>query len=106
MFIAVAIAYRARLIWAGISVWEGGLLSVGFFVLEAILLAGSRDALRKYYSRAARLLRNRLGGEKGELVMTNGYGHKKKKVHEKVAAKSPRVVERSPKDEKRPKESN
>jgi len=59
MFLAVAIAYRARLIWEGISVWEGGLLSVGFFVLEAILLAGSRDALRKYYSRASRLLRNR-----------------------------------------------
>lgn len=88
----MAIAYRARLIWQGISVWEGGLLSVGFFVLETILLAGSRDALRKYYSRAARLLRNRSNGEKGKLIMTNGYGHKKEKTDKRPPARDEKEV--------------
>jgi hypothetical protein len=37
--------------------------------------------------------------------MTNGYGHKKKEVGEKVAAKSPRTVKRTPREEKKPKDS-
>jgi hypothetical protein len=57
-FVAMAIAYRVRLAWLRSSPWQEGWWTVAFMVLEAILLAGSRDALRKYYSRAARLLRN------------------------------------------------
>ena len=33
MFIAVAIAYRARLTWQGIGIWQGGLSSVGFLMM-------------------------------------------------------------------------
>jgi hypothetical protein len=58
MFIAVAVNYRARLISHGIVIWEAGWPAVGFFVLEFLLLLGSRDALRKYYSRTGRLLRD------------------------------------------------
>jgi hypothetical protein len=56
MFIAVAFAYRARLVWEGRSVVEELWPTIGFLVLEAILFVGSRDTLRKYYARAERLL--------------------------------------------------
>lgn len=59
MFIAVGFAYRAWLVYEGKTLLEGGWSSLGFVLLELVLLAGSRDALRKYYRRAEQLLRAR-----------------------------------------------
>jgi hypothetical protein len=55
MFIAAAFAFAARCVsgdWPSSAAWP----AAGFAVLEAILLAGSRDTLRKYYTRTQQLL--------------------------------------------------
>lgn len=59
MFIAAAFSFAAKAVSAGswASVRVGPL--IGFLLLEAILLAGSRDTLRKYYSRTQQLLSSR-----------------------------------------------
>ena len=55
-FVAIAIAYAVRL--AGGCRWCGGAgwADLGFVIVEAVLLAASRDALRKYYSRVSQVL--------------------------------------------------
>jgi hypothetical protein len=59
MFVAIGFAYRARLVYEGRTFIGGGWSSLGFVLLELVLLAGSRDALQKYYRRAEQLLRAR-----------------------------------------------
>jgi hypothetical protein len=59
MFIAAGFAYGARAIAEGSAFWLDGWTSVGFLALEAILFAGSRDTLRKYFSRTQQLLNTR-----------------------------------------------
>jgi hypothetical protein len=56
MFIAAAFSCSAKVLSTGYSssVHAGPLL--GFILLEAILFAGSRDTLRKYYTRTQQLL--------------------------------------------------
>lgn len=59
MLVAVALSSAARLHAAGTasSLRAGPVL--GFILLEAILFAGSRDTLRKYYDRTQQLLSSR-----------------------------------------------
>jgi hypothetical protein len=59
MFIAAGFAYGARAIAEGCAFWLHGWLAVGFLALEAVLFAGSRDTLRKYFSRTQQLLNTR-----------------------------------------------
>ena len=59
MFVAVAFTFAARQVADGNSLWSQGWLAVGFLALEAVLCAGSRDTLRKYYSRTQQLLNTR-----------------------------------------------
>lgn len=54
--IAGAIACTAYFISKGASICQPSWWSLGFVLLEIVLLAGSRDSLRKYYLRAERLL--------------------------------------------------
>jgi hypothetical protein len=56
MFVAVAFTYRAWLVWLGKPIWEERWATLWFLVLEVIFFTASRDALRKYYARAERLL--------------------------------------------------
>jgi hypothetical protein len=56
MFVATAFTYAARSIAEGSAFWSQGWSAVGFLALEATLLAGSRDTLRKYYLRTRQLL--------------------------------------------------
>lgn len=55
VFVAVALAYVGCLI-AGGGMCRTGWNNVFVIILELVLLAGSRDALKKYYSRVERLL--------------------------------------------------
>jgi hypothetical protein len=55
-FVAAAFAVAARWIAEGGPFWLQGWSVVGFLALEATLLAGSRDTLRKYYARTRQLL--------------------------------------------------
>ena len=55
---------------------EIGLPTAGCLFLELVFLAGSRDALRKYYARAERLLGTTISQD-GDEKMTNGYDHEK-----------------------------
>ncbi len=66
--VALAFAYPA---WT--SATGGATLSthIAFVIVELVFLAMSRDALRKYYARAARLL-GILDRAEGRLVMGNG----------------------------------
>ena len=56
LFVAVALAYAQCLAWPHGSVCGGGWRLASVVLLEMVLLAGSRDALRKYYRRVERLL--------------------------------------------------
>lgn len=56
MFVAAAFAVAARWMAEGTGTWPRGWSAVGFLALEAILWAGARDSLRKYYSRTQQLL--------------------------------------------------
>lgn len=56
MFVAVAFTVATRLSATGYAIGLQGWTAVGFLALEATLLAGSRDTLRKYYSRTHQLL--------------------------------------------------
>lgn len=56
MLVAISFAYAARLLAVGIDSIQSLGLHVGFVIVWIILLAGSRDALRKYYRRASDLL--------------------------------------------------
>ncbi len=56
MFVAVAFTYAVKLLSNGRSLCSVGWSDLGFAVIQLILLAGSRDTLRKYYSRMERLL--------------------------------------------------
>jgi hypothetical protein len=58
LLVALVFLYGARLARLGWGPQEGGVWpQVGFVTLAAILLLASRDTLRKYYSRAAMILR-------------------------------------------------
>ena len=56
MLVALAFAYAARRtaqgVWLGSLAWA----DFGIVLLEAVFFLGSRDALRKYYTRVAQLL--------------------------------------------------
>lgn len=54
--IAGVIAYVAHLSRHGTTLYQQIWPALGFILLELVFLAGSRDALRKYYSRVERLL--------------------------------------------------
>jgi len=54
--IAGAMAYAAHFSRHGINLCQPIWPTLGFILLELVFLAGSRDALRKYYSRVERLL--------------------------------------------------
>jgi hypothetical protein len=56
MFVAVAFAAVACLVEGGGTAKAIGWPGVGFLALELVLFAGSRDTLRKYYSRTRQLL--------------------------------------------------
>lgn len=56
VFVAVALAYIGCLVSGKVGLCGGGFRDVGVVLLELVLLASSRDALKKYYSRVARLL--------------------------------------------------
>jgi hypothetical protein len=58
MCIAAALSFYARVFresYAPVGLWP----TLGFVVLELVLFAGSRDALRKYYARTQQLLNSR-----------------------------------------------
>lgn len=59
LLVAVAFCYGARVFCKGTPLPHPLGASLGFLVLEAILLAGSRNALAKYYSRTQQLLNTR-----------------------------------------------
>ena len=54
--VAVALVYVGCLAWGHGSICRDGFSHVGVVLLEAVLLAASRDALKKYYDRVERLL--------------------------------------------------
>ncbi len=58
MLIAAAFAFAAYAVGNSLAICPPTGVSFAFFALEIVLLAGSRDALRKYYRRAERLLSN------------------------------------------------
>jgi hypothetical protein len=87
-FIAAAFTYRANLIAEGRQIWRDGWAAFAFVILEIILFIGSRDTLRKYYSRAERLLGESDSSKNGAYVMTNGFAHKKE-TNEKALTKEP-----------------
>jgi hypothetical protein len=90
MFIAAAFTYAAQLTADGDALWQQGWSIAGFIALEATLLAGSRDTLRKYYCRTRQLL-NTPNPRKGARIMTNGIGHK-----HVAPAKKPVVKKQAP----------
>ena len=59
MLVAVVLAYVARLVafkmWPG----QGGWLDLAVLLVVVILIAGSRDTLRKYYQRGSGLVHER-----------------------------------------------
>lgn len=59
MFVAAAFSFAARAVSAGASVTLSSLANIAFVTLELVLFAGSRDTLRKYYSRTQQLLSSR-----------------------------------------------
>lgn len=59
MFCAAAFAFCARLTCEAAAPPHGVAAAFGFVLLELVLLAGSRDALRKYYARTQQLLNSR-----------------------------------------------
>lgn len=56
MFVAAAFSFSARWVCDGQSIRGQLWPAVGFLILESVLLAGSRDTLRKYYTRTQQLL--------------------------------------------------
>lgn len=56
MFIAAAFSFSARCVCDGQAFRNRLWPTAGFLILEAVLLAGSRDTLRKYYLRSQQLL--------------------------------------------------
>ena len=56
MFIAVAFSFSARCVCNGQAFRSQLWPAAGFLILESVLLAGSRDTLRKYYTRTQQLL--------------------------------------------------
>ncbi len=56
MLVALAFLYLARRTHSGFFAMPLGWTDFGFLALSAILFAGSRDTLRKYFSRVSRLL--------------------------------------------------
>ncbi|MHB8974001.1 MAG: hypothetical protein ACYC3X_27675 [Pirellulaceae bacterium] len=56
MFVAGAFAYLACVFSDGLQSTHHIGATVGFFVVEIILFAGSRDTLQKYYTRTQQLL--------------------------------------------------
>ncbi len=54
--IAGALTFAVHFASTNISLCQPSWPTVGFILLEIVLLAGSRDALRKYYQRVERLL--------------------------------------------------
>lgn len=59
MFVAAAFAVTARALSGSLRPSFGPWTVVGFVALEMVLLAGSRDTLRKYYDRTQQLLTSR-----------------------------------------------
>lgn len=56
MLVAASLAFAGYSAANRIAAWRPSKFTITFIILEVVLLAGSRDALRKYYSRAERLL--------------------------------------------------
>jgi len=54
--VAGAMTYTAHFSRHSLNLCQPGWLALGFILLELVLLAGSRDSLRKYYQRVERLL--------------------------------------------------
>ncbi|MBM4092463.1 MAG: hypothetical protein FJ276_24025 [Planctomycetes bacterium] len=59
MFVAAAFSFVARAASAGLTAGFTPLAGIAFVALELVLFAGSRDTLRKYYSRTQQLLTSR-----------------------------------------------
>lgn len=59
MAVAAAFSFSARCLDGGEALRRLLWPAVGFLVLESVLLAGSRDTLRKYYTRTQQLLSSR-----------------------------------------------
>jgi hypothetical protein len=59
MFVAAAFSFSARCVCDAQAFRSQLGLAAGFLILESVLLAGSRDTLRKYYSRTQQLLSSR-----------------------------------------------
>lgn len=88
MSISALLAYLAHALSESTSLCQPSLQELGFILLEFILLAGSRDSLRKYYDRAERLL-GTTNPAKGDSLMTNGYDHEKHETSKKATKKKP-----------------
>jgi hypothetical protein len=71
--IAAAFSYLAYLFAVGYEDFSHYRLTVGFLLLEIILFAGSRDCLKKYYSRTQELLNYSEPSQRNQ-IMTNGVG--------------------------------
>lgn len=56
MLVGIAVAYACYRLAHLADIWRLLPADAGFVVLAFVLLAGSRDALRKYYARVSRLL--------------------------------------------------
>lgn len=59
MFVAAAFSFATKAVLAGATVTLTSLAGIAFVALELVLFAGSRDTLRKYYSRTQQLLSSR-----------------------------------------------
>jgi hypothetical protein len=72
-FVAAAFSYSAYLVAGGFGGLSQRWWTVGFLLLEIVLFAGSRDTLKRYYSRTAELLNHPQIPERNT-IMTNGIG--------------------------------
>ena len=66
--VALLLVYLARRIHLGFFTAPWGWLDLGFLVLSVILFVGSRDTLRKYYTRVGQLLGSEMPKRKAKPV--------------------------------------
>ena len=69
--VALLFVYVARRFHAGFFATPFGWFDVGFLLLAVILFAGSRDTLRKYYSRVSQLLGSGTTGNEARPMWNN-----------------------------------
>lgn len=80
--VAISFAYGVRLIAVGVDAAQHPALHVGFVIVWVVLLAGSRDALRKYYQRGSDLLHERPDASIQERSTGRTYTHFSSKLRD------------------------